>query len=1164
MIADTADTGSTIRFFISSTFADFQTERTILQERVYQRLRELCDEAGYRLQPIDLRWGVNEAASTERQTLRICFDELERCQTVSPDFFLLILLGDRNGSYILPPEVPTRLAEQLLPHLTPAERDLFVSAYRKDENAVPPEYVLLKSEGPAQAQDEKVRLALARAGHVSGLGVAERLYFEGSATHREIQLGLLSVPRQVERDAGVLCAVRRFTTPPDGPEAQCYVEHDTEGAKQVRILIRELMDRLPKEQMLQYGVAWTNGQPAFDYDALAAAYLELLRPKVEAVIAARVAARAAAGAQGRDVIALVNRAFESDRTAYVEGREVELARLSAYLIDKIDTNLPLVVTGPAGSGKSALLAKAVTRASATQPNTALITRYIGVTPGTSTFLEFLNDLHQTIARITGQPVANSAEDADQLVGLVAAQLATLLMPNEQKLLLVLDGLDQLGAHTQRTDWLPLRLASGVRVVVSLLDDRQELTFLRARLPDEHILTLTPLDSEAGQAMLNDLLAESPRRTLTRSQKHAVLSAFAIQGLPLYLRLLASEARRWRSFDLPQINGAPLPQSILELLQMLLARLEAPERSGRTLVAQTLGDLAVARFGLAEDELLDLLARDEKVREAQRILSPGSPLIAANLPLPVALWARLYAELTPLLTEREDAVGVRLVTFYHQQLRSVVETRYLAGTERMERHQALANYFADLPWRWGTAVWNWRKVEELVTQQEGAGSQEAAEQSLLGLADELEQAPRTQVDDSLAIVALIQQLSIQLHSRYWRVGERLYQESLADFRRVIGPIGEAMALQTLGDLVRRQGRLDEAAHMFERALEIARQTGERTAEGNILGNLGLLAMNNGENEDAEPYYEQALTIAQQIGDRTSEGNHLSNLGVLAFRQGRLEEAARYYEVALLIHRETGNRAGEILLLHSLGALAIPLGRAAVAARFYERALAIAREIGDRAEEGRILRGVGLLMEQVGRRREARLYYEQALAIAREIGDRMSEGSILHNLGWWAANRRIFEEAKLYYAQALALRREVNNRAGEITTLNNIGMLAGFQGQFAEATRYCEQALTIAREIGDRAAEVQSLSNLGSLTHRQKRFEEAERYYKQALGVARDVGDRASEIRWLYTLAMLASRQKRRDETRRYLEEAYTARQSVETLAGSPSRRRGCWPFVRHGR
>lgn len=124
-------------------------------------------------------------------------------------------------------------------------------------------------------------------------------------------------------------------------------------------------------------------------------------------------------------------------------------------------------------------------------------------------------------------------------------------------------------------------------------------------------------------------------------------------------------RRWRSFDPPCIGALPLPTTIASLLGALLARLEALAWLGRTLVGHALGDLAATRIGAAEDELLDLVARDDAVRDALHALSPYSPLIAAHLPLPMALWARLYTESEPLLTERE-VDGVRLYTYIRSQ------------------------------------------------------------------------------------------------------------------------------------------------------------------------------------------------------------------------------------------------------------------------------------------------------------------------------------------------------------------------------------------------------------------------------------------------------------------------------------------------------------------
>jgi tetratricopeptide (TPR) repeat protein len=977
--------GTTIRFFLSSTFADFQVERDVLQRRVFPEMRRLCASYGFRLQPIDLRWGVSEAAGADRQTLRICFDELERCRALSPDFFLLIQLGERYGSYILPPQVSADLAARLLSHLTPEERATFAGVYRLDENAAPPEYALLRTEGPERAEDERLRRALARSGHAAGASQEELLLFEGSATHREIALGLLEPPPDARRAAGVLCAVRAFAGAPRGAAAEWFVERDAARAAAVQRLAQAVLSRVPSEQTLRYKVGWRNAGPAFDQDALALAYLGLLRPKVEAVIAARSAARAAAATRGRDAVALANAAFRAERATRVRGRATELARLAAYLGGETGAGQPLVVTGAAGSGKSTLLAEAVAHAAVALPNAARVVRYCGVTPGAETLAALLRDVQRAIGQAYGLPELDALTDENQLVSAMATQLATLPAPPEQPLLLVVDALDHLDAHAQRTDWLPPRLAPHVRVVISVLADRAELAALIARLPAEQVLTLAPLGWEAGRAMLHDLLAAAPQRTLTPAQEEAALTAFAAHGLPLHLRLLVGEARRWRSFDAPQLGASPLPDDTPLLLEAILQRLEAPERNGRILVARSLGALAAARFGLTEDELLDLLARDAAVREEQHTLAPSSPPIDPSLPAPLALWAGLHAQLAPLLTEREADAGVRLSTFYHRQLRAAVETRYLAGGEGAERYMALATYFAGQPWRLGPGQWNWRKARELVTQQERAGNRAGAERALSKLADELERTSASQTGEPGRVVALIDVLRGHLYrGGYRRVGVRLYKRQLAAQRARADRAGEGRALNLLGALTAALDRPEEASRYLKAALVIARELGDRSGEGSILGGLGTVSEQQWRFDEAERLCAQALTIAHETGNRSGEGTALVNLGALAHRRRRYEEAQRFYEQGLAIRRDVGDRAGEGSTLTNLGLLAATIGRAEDAERYVERALTLAREVGDRAGEATALRELGRLARARGNKKEAKRYDKQALAIFDEIG------------------------------------------------------------------------------------------------------------------------------------------------------------------------------------
>ena len=100
-----ATSGRTFRIFVSSTFGDLVAERNALQERVFPKLRDLCRAYGCRFQAIDLRWGIREEAGYDQQTMKICLNEIARCQRITPRPNFIVLLGDRYGWRPLPPEI---------------------------------------------------------------------------------------------------------------------------------------------------------------------------------------------------------------------------------------------------------------------------------------------------------------------------------------------------------------------------------------------------------------------------------------------------------------------------------------------------------------------------------------------------------------------------------------------------------------------------------------------------------------------------------------------------------------------------------------------------------------------------------------------------------------------------------------------------------------------------------------------------------------------------------------------------------------------------------------------------------------------------------------------------------------------------------------------------
>lgn len=237
------------------------------------------------------------------------------------------------------------------------------------------------------------------------------------------------------------------------------------------------------------------------------------------------------------------------------------------------------------------------------------------------------------------------------------------------------------------------------------------------------------------------------------------------------------------------------------------------------------------------------------------------------------------------------------------------------------------------------------------------------------------------------------------------------------------------------------------------------------EESNLGQLGIAYHKLGKLEQAIDYYQRALQIARNIGDRPGEATRLGHLGIAYSYLGRSEETVNYYHQALAITRELGDKRGEAKHLGNLGLTYRELGQIDKAIEAYQQALGITRELGNRQGEGRQLGNLALAYRDMGQIERAVEHYQSALAIARQVGDRQMEESVLGNLSEAYCDQgdpaRGIETAE----QARAIAAEIDDRRGEGYWLVNLGEAHAAQGNYRQALDQLRQASAIADEIHD---------------------------------------------------------------------------------------------------
>ncbi len=147
------------------------------------------------------------------------------------------------------------------------------------------------------------------------------------------------------------------------------------------------------------------------------------------------------------------------------------------------------------------------------------------------------------------------------------------------------------------------------------------------------------------------------------------------------------------------------------------------------------------------------------------------------------------------------------------------------------------------------------------------------------------------------------------------GTGLLEQSLALRENHAGPnsLEVADALNRLGNVHRRFGRLQQAEPMLVRALEIREQAGQVDYDlADSYNNVGLLQNDLGYYERAEATLRRSITLHQQYDgqDTPSAASPLHNLALSLQRQGRLDEAREAAQQAIALKRAEGRNQASI--------------------------------------------------------------------------------------------------------------------------------------------------------------------------------------------------------------------------------------------------------------
>ena len=705
-----------VRVFVSSTFRDMHAERDYLNRFVFPELRSRSQKHGIEFVGVDLRWGVTE----DEAPLEICLNEIKKCN------FFISFLGDRYGWIPPPDEIPQEFFEEVrrAETIKTENAKLLDELYMLDETAKIPVYRIRDQNIP----DDLIQ-KLIHFWEKAGL-----LYAGDSITAREIFQGAFD-PADPKTRAFFYFRRSGIHLHPHFPEplVPVFKEQDPDRINKLDDLKQQIRSQTSENIKLcefTAGYAGLRIDPTFLASDLEEKEGDVLKNGViqpeewsslsdgtrAAVKTHGTVALTGMEELGQKIIQDIWSAIESERegsmepldahsqertyherfiverTRFFRGRDDLLKAMRDYVLAKNDPR-PLVITGPPGCGKSALMAKCARQCCKAFPDSMVLFHFIGASPGSTDITATIRSLCETLRRECNLEDELPA-DPEELRNILPAFLKK--AGDKRSVILILDAVNQLDpAHrSHELRWLPLLLPSHVKVIVSTLEG-DCFDQLKKDVPDDHFLYVPALQEPDRKNLITNYLAYRGKK-FTEKQKTSLLDTHVRfdAGLPLYLLVALEELCLFGDYDTLDQRIDSLPETLPDLFDQVLGRLEMDHT--RDLTGSILRRIAVSRSGLLESEILDMFSRN-KVKCSR------------------VNWTRFYRSLEFYLRPLDEITGAGLIDFYHEQLRFAVYRRYLhmltpetSPSEPYQySHNQLADYFRSLatdtaePTKWRT-------------------------------------------------------------------------------------------------------------------------------------------------------------------------------------------------------------------------------------------------------------------------------------------------------------------------------------------------------------------------------------------------------------------------------------------------------------------------------
>lgn len=532
---------------------------------------------------------------------------------------------------------------------------------------------------------------------------------------------------------------------------------------------------------------------------------------------------------------------------------------------------PLVITAPSGQGKSALLAYWSEFIKRKQPETIVLTHFVGLsTAGSGAPAILRHFVEELRAQIGGPEEKLSPDSIESEFRIWLSRIV------DRQIVFIVDAVNQLDEQWHSMEWLHETDRENIHWIVSTTGGPTNEALVQRGWQSYHLGELSVSEREA---LIVRFLGDF-RKVLTSAQLERIAHCDNCAS-PLFLRTLLEELRLFGNFEsldqvIDQYMTAP---DLAGLFQMVLGRMQ--EDFGAVRVREILTLIWAARKGLSESELVELTGVSK-------------------------------SKLTKFLLALEYQLLPRggFITLFHDYLAQAIQRAYLPSREHeVKLHERLAKYFDE-------KELNDRNANELLWQLAQAGRLDRIRKLLVSplhfrffMTDErkweyLRYWRMIDQDRELA-VELATKLRTAAEQSYSHEEERIEQVSVgASFLHEMGQPQLSLELAEFAET-----KLAELPESFN-SLRIQ-----------LLGIKGQAYQSLSDYPKAEEAFKEQIAEAEAEAEEGAQSlvliDSLENLGGLYYLLARYDEARQCLEGAgSLLHKQASDARKAIEILMNL--------------------------------------------------------------------------------------------------------------------------------------------------------------------------------------------------------------------------------------------------------